>query len=119
MAAALWLDDDDRDGVAEWLQAVLGYWIMVVVVVPLVVAGLGRPRFAVPPSLRGELRDSPIHDVTVSELVGAGDQAFFATCTCGWDTDHRATEWEVRSEAEQHTSQVRPELERIGGGERA
>lgn len=113
IAVVAWVQpDDDRDGVAPWLQDLLGYWMIAAVAVPLTVAAIGRPRFAVPPSLRGELRDSPIHDVTVTRLRGADGEMYFAACKCGWDTDFRPTEEEVRSKAEQHTSRVRPELDR-------
>jgi hypothetical protein len=57
--------DDDPDGVAPWLQDVIGAYILVSVVVCLVVASTGRPRFVVPPSLRGtDYRHVALHTVT-------------------------------------------------------
>ena len=85
LAVVGWVQpDDDPDGVAPWIQDVAVAYIALSFVVCLVIAGSGRPRFALPPSLRGsDYRRVALHYVTVHEVAGGGATPFFATCACG------------------------------------
>ena len=115
LAVVGWVQpDDDPDGVAPWLQDVFVVSISVSVVACLVVAASGHPRFALPPSLRGsDYREVALHDTTVHELAGGG-APFFATCACGWNSDHHATEDAARAEAGGHSDHVLRVLDRMG-----
>jgi hypothetical protein len=107
--------DDDPDGVVPWLQNVFSAYIVLSFVAFIVIATSGRPRIALPPSLRGsDYREVALHYTTVHELVGGGETPFYATCACGWDSDHHATEAAARAEATKHSHHVMAGLDRIG-----
>src|SRR3712207_821722 len=116
VATVAWaLPESDTAGVAEWLQTVIGIWASVLFVVPLGIGLYGGPRFAVPPALRGDLRDAPFHDATVVEFVGtSANKPFAVLCECGWMSDEHPTEAAARCEASAHTSRVRMSVDRVG-----
>jgi hypothetical protein len=119
VAMAVWLSDGD--GAPGWMGTVVAVSVCSVIVVGAPVGWFGRPRFLVPPPLRTRAGRDAQHEAVVYDVrpgPGSEDELppyFVAMCSCDWVGRDRPTEEEARRDAEDHTSNVRPGLERPVG----
>ena len=117
IAVAVWLSYGDADA-PGWAGKSVTVTVVSLFVVGSAVGWFGRPRFLVPPRLRTREGREAGHEVVINDVRVPPDRAddyepyFIAICSCGWQSDERATDEEVRSAALEHSSNVRREVER-------
>ena len=118
VTVAVWVSDGGPGGAPAWAQDAVVATLLGLVVVGSAVGWLGRPRALVPPALRTRAGRDALHEATVHDVRAPAEHAdefepyFIAMCSCDWVGEAKASEPEARLEAQQHTANVREEVER-------